>query len=270
MKNNTFSINRFGAFFLYEIKKAWSSCGWSLLIICLLPLIAFLGFEVFASLTRLHWVDGNSAISYISLFAAICVAVMIFPSKIYGEITDKKAGSNYLMIPASTLEKFLSMVLVTCLVLPAAFTVGFFTVEAFVSLIPGYGQPIILSATKAMEEVSYFFTESVDLSINPYLSLYAEWCSTILCFTLGAIFFEKSKTAKTILAMMILGFVLSSVAVSLLQVIDFTGDAFQDFCASFDIEKLHLYFNIVVIGFNLVGFAVLFTAIYYRLRTLKH
>ena len=83
----------------------------------------------------------------------------------YGYLTEKKAGSNWLMVPASKAEKFVSMLLMVCIVIPLLFFVVYMVLDGFLSLVdPTYGQALFTGFTgaygKLLEGLTEFSAES--------------------------------------------------------------------------------------------------------------
>jgi len=274
--NNVFDIKRFWNYFCWDVRNAYNNFGLSLLICGLLPAMMFIvwliGSYVFGNVDTF----GNAEIfrdttKIMMIIGAFFVVILAFPVKQYGGLTDKKAGSTWLMLPASTLEKFISMLLVTCVVVPVCLIVMLFAVDGLLGFIPAYGNRMFVNIPAAIQNVMNEINSNseVTLSMNiPYI-VYLNYCRNILVFTLGAIFFDKSKVAKTILALLLLGFVISTIGgLSIFHsVYNENPKAFLD---SFDVDKLPTYINIFFNLVNIVIFALLDLGIYFRLKTLKH
>lgn len=102
--NNTFNFNRFGKYFLYDLKRQWKNIGMLMLIFALFPIIFYMLYMFFAALFSdegLMWLffgistDGPTLWTRFGVFVAMtAIFVMIFPSRAYGEITDKAKGRN--------------------------------------------------------------------------------------------------------------------------------------------------------------------------------
>ena len=123
MKNDVFSLKRFSRYFVTDLCAAISNYGISLLVLASMILTIDLFSGALSSLTSGSWsgigLGGRSTLMFIFFLAAIISA----PSKIYGHITGRKEGTAFLMLPASTLEKFISMVLICAAVVPLAYFV---------------------------------------------------------------------------------------------------------------------------------------------------
>ena len=158
------------------------------------------------------------------------------------------------MIPASKLEKFLSMVLITAVVIP------------MIAFCVSLGLDALLCAvdhTCGSSLISAFI--SADQKINSIISL-------SLSFLLGAIFFKSSKTVKTFLVL----FALGTVTMTVLFLILFNGVNMAEL-----VENEALANEIVGNGpFGgddfvpalccIVSYVLLLTGIFFRIKTLKH
>jgi hypothetical protein len=152
------------------------------------------------------------------------------PSKIYGFITDKKEGAQFLMLPASPLEKTISMIIVACILMPLAYFAIYFSLDELLCLFdPNCGNPIIM----AIHEFRY---DSVARVVNNMQSdelsgwtrpafMLDDIAQTAMVFLLGALVFKTSKTAKTIGCMILLTLVLSMIIIPIIT------------CGGFDVLK---------------------------------
>ena len=104
----TFNFNRFGKYFLYDLKSRWSDLGIFFLIFALFPFILYLIYIIFATiagdglfnLLSGESVNGPTLMARFITFAIVTgLFVILFPARAYGFITEKKAGSDWLMLP---------------------------------------------------------------------------------------------------------------------------------------------------------------------------
>ena len=264
--NNFFDIKRFWKYICYDVRRARNNYWLSLLIIGLVPIIVFVLQQCFAQLFNGDWGEGNIGIQIGAYFTALIVIVISFPTKVYGSITQKRAGSEWICIPASGFEKFLSMILVTCVLLPACFGFLFFGSDALLSAtVPFYGKPLASYITdlntKLLEE-----TDGI-LQIKIIPMLYLSWCSSILCFTLGATFFKRSKAAKTILVTFAISIIFSFISTAVMGQTSFTIDDFTDIS---DMESFARGINLYVNITSVITFTLLLGGLYARIKTIKH
>ena len=191
------------------------------------------------------------------------------PSRLYGHVTDKRYGTEFLMLPASTFEKFLSLVIISAVVMPLCLAVLLLVSDSLLGLLfPNYyGSPLL-----SMETPSFFGISNTDMVyVNYIFGFVVSWMVNMLVFTLGAIFFKKSKVAKTLLSYfavsMVCGVLFSAVIIRLSQSVPelFPPDLrFTDVQGL--IDALNLFANIWYFFIVLV----LLGLIFWRLKTLKH
>ena len=255
-----FDPERFGKFFAYELNTARQNCGLTLLVTCTMPIIYILLELLFKADVDIN--ESTIGFRWFLAIVAMTITIISFPVKLYGNVTERRAGSWWALIPVSRFEKFLSIVLMTCIILPICFFGLYAAVDALVCLIPDYGEPLIISFSGLKSAGLGFYADYSDFGL--YIDLWLSWCANILIFTLGAIFFRKGKASKTILAIIVLGILFSSVTVSILS-----GMNFEDWEGISDEEvfsKLHALQYVIY----LVADAILLTCIFFRIKTIKY
>ena len=115
--NNTFNFRRFFKIFTYDINKSIKNYGVTFIVLSMMPILSPLIYGVLSLCFSFEW-NVPGLISRCAIFATgLTVLILSFAPSVYGKITDKRYGSEYLMIPASPFEKFLSMTIVTGIVL---------------------------------------------------------------------------------------------------------------------------------------------------------
>ena len=262
--NNVFSFQRFGKFFLYDLQRSKSRYGLSLLVTGLVPIIGFSFIQLFALIINGNWMPNYEVARYVALAVAIFATLLAGPSKIYGDITDKRSGSDWLMIPASTFEKWLSMAIMVCIVLPVILCLLLFVSDSVVALLFPSTYGSILSPSSFSSITDSLSEEGLGINFGGIFFL--NWMETILTFTLGALVFKKSKVVKTILCCflfsMLFGLLFSS-GILPKEWSEGMFDSVKD--ASAFIANVNVTLNIMywVIICALLG------GMYYRLRTIK-
>ncbi len=255
-----FDSKRFGRYFAYELNAARKNCILSLLVTCAIPIIYIL---LKMLVTFDVDVNGTSAgLRWFLAIVAMAITVISLPIKLYGNITERKEGSWWALIPASTFEKFLSVFLMTCVVLPICFFGIYSAVDALLCLIPGYGEPLVKQYFNLGGHLSGYFGGFSSFGL--FLEFWLNWCCSVLSFTLGAVFFRKGKASKTILVIIALGILLSTVSVWILG-----GSSFEDwerFSSDEFLSGMHITQYILYI----VGSVILLTGIFFRLKTIKY
>lgn len=201
---HVFQFSRFGKYFVYELNRLRNNFGVSLLAMGILPLIVY----VFSGILKMFSGSFSPVVmgqeGRISLYCfATLFLVIAFPSKVWGNLTEKHAGSEYLMIPASRLEKFLSMMLVALVVVPLVFNVLYLSSDALLcALFKDCGEPLVYLPSK----LNALLAEDGTLRLvgGGFWIGYMVLVGNILLYLLGALFFKKAKPAKTILCMFLL------------------------------------------------------------------
>ena len=255
-----FDSKRFGRYFAYELNTARQNCGLTLLVTCAMPIIFILLELLFNADLDVN--ESTTGFRWFLAIVAMTITVISFPIKLYGNITERRAGSWWALIPVSRFEKFLSIILMTCVVLPVCFFVLYAAVDALVCVIPEYGKPLIASFSGLKSAGLGFYADYSDFGL--YLDLWLNWCADILIFTLGAIFFRKGKASKTILVIIAFGILASSVAVWALNGMNFENlevISDEDFFSRIHTLQYVLY---------LIADAILLAGIFFRIKTIKY
>ena len=263
--NNIFNIKRFCNYFLYDLRNAKNNYGLSLLILGIMPVVLFIIVQLFSLIFTRDVAMISLGVKYAELSIVSVVAMIGAGVKIYGKLTEKQSGSNFLMIPASTLEKWLSMNLIVCLVVPAVLYALQFATDGLMSfLFPNtYGERVFLFEN-ARGALAYLNDNGVQINVFGLLAL--SWAETILTFTLGALCFKKSKVAKTILVLIAASFVLSIGMVAF----NINDLSYPNYIGFSNATEFVSYMNWTASISYAIFIGGLLCAIYFRLRTLKH
>lgn len=273
--NNTFSFSRFGKFFQYDLRRWISSYGVSLLVFCIMPLVLYVLVPLFSLVFGEGWHSSDIVARGIVMGISVFLVFLTYPSKVYGFLTEKKAGSAYLMIPASTFEKFVSMMINTLLVVPALFLIVYFSLDSLLcALDPRCGEPLFSSLSELLNDFIHLGDKADNMfTINP-VYLYVNFAINILYYLLGALIFKKNKVVYPILIMFGLQIVFSLLAGMLINAGLIDEEMIEKFAESFltgdNLGAWITTFNVVAAMINIiitVGFSV---AIYIRLKTIKH
>ena len=211
---DSFNFNRFGKYFLYDLNARWCDLGIFFLVFALFPFIFYLIYMVLGTLGTNSLgaifagdrIDGPALIVRFITFAIVTgLFVILFPARAYGFITEKKAGSDYLMLPASRAEKFTSMMLISLVVIPVAFVAIYFISDWLLCLLDKTcGNSMLL--TNLNELGSHADVLMVGNGIPLLLATMAE---SIVIFLLGSLIFKKWKVGYTIIALFAINMVLS-------------------------------------------------------------
>ena len=205
--NKTFDFKRFGKYFSYDLLSSWRKAGVSVIVTALLPLWFFFIYELICLVFTGYFRPFNHG-NLPAYFISFAVTAIMFPSRVYGHLTKKKAGSDWILLPASTMEKYVSMILVTCVVLPIVWFATICACDfALSSFFVDYGPFAAFKPFRIMDKLFENISTDVPFIFNGLSTIYISWVCNILTFTLGAIFFRKNKVVYTFLALFAIGLV---------------------------------------------------------------
>lgn len=276
-----FDFRRFGKYFVADLKGCAANYGLSLLLISLSGVMAYLISAAFSLCLGGHWHSLEGEFRFAVFCVAAVVLVVTMPVKCYGHITDKRSGSSFLLLPASTFEKYLSMLVNCIIVIPGLFATVYLSLDWLLTVLDpalerttsevfGKVFSLLMAGSEELAELT-----PQNLQINPFSGI-DDVITMIMIFLLGALCFKKSKTAKTILALMVAGMaislIISPIAVHWFSTHfqDFTpevlngAEAMELFSGTF--KKLQVIDTILDVSI----LAGLFVAVFFRLKTIKH
>lgn len=229
----SFNLNRFGKYFLYDLKSRWSTLGVFFLILALFPFILYLMNMIFAtisggglaSLLTGGSINGPSLAARFVTFALVTgIFVIAFPARAYGFITEKKAGSDWLMLPASRSEKFISMMLTCLVVIPVAFLLLYGLSDWLICLLDkSCGDAIALTNVNKLAGEDSLQQSGFHLVGNGIPLLLVSLAESIAIFLLGSLIFKKWKIGYTIIVLFVINTLLSILFPIFLSNVDFSS-----------------------------------------------
>ena len=278
--NNTFSFNRFKNLLLKDGKMYVRNFGTSLIVFCCLNAIFWIFNLLFRSETM-------PPVRFGMLYLWTALAMMMVPSKVYGNANLSREGVGFAMMPASSLEKFVSMFLYCAIVTPIVVFFGGYLVDTLLSLFPfgGFDKPIRLYTLN--EIVSRMMTDNEgvvqmgELSISAAslfpigvirTSLYMGIIQWAALFMLGNMLFKKHKAGKTFACYLGISY-LFSMLFGLLVV---SSDRIEQWLESLEDlpaeEVVRLWHNATIWGMiiSIVITAVLLYFTYRKIKTQKY
>ena len=213
--NETFDFKRFWTYFKYDLKQMWRNHSKAAIMIGGASAIFYVIWVLCSLVFAQHW---SSPIIYarIGVFFLAFTILELYMVRAYGYLTEKKAGSAWLMVPASKAEKFVSMILMVCIVIPLLFFVAYALIDGFLALVdPTYGQALISGGvgaySKLIEGISAINSESM-ITFSPasliFLAIIGLFCN-FLYFHLCGICFKKNKLVGAIAILFGLSLVMS-------------------------------------------------------------
>lgn len=294
MKNDIFNFRRFGKYFGTDIRTCWANYGLSLLTLTLLtPVALYVIVNAFNLILESSWDGPDLGLRFaVFCFAMVCLVVTM-PVKCYGKLTEKQYGSFWLTLPASRLEKFISMIIITCIIAPLAGILLYIGADALICAIDhtcgrnliqggihflqnwselGHMTLNLVDETLTIEDAA--LTKQLLEQINSPMLYIDEIFGITLPFLLGAIFFKNGKTVKTILAL----FAISSVSSAIMAPVveswshELLANINNDPNVILSMFNNGLFKNLVLldtISDTVINTAML-VCIWLRIKTLKH
>ena len=210
--NNTFNIQRFGKILKHDGLNFFPNFILSLAILWAIPVVIYL-------FTALMPTDGTKqiydAMSRVNVIDALLkIAIIIAPAILYKTCNDSRKGIGYAMLPASTLEKFLSMVIYCVIVTPIIYVAGSLAIDTILTLFNGPYKDFAASLYfDKFSQIEYSFEQhgtkvmlddALPIFINNLSPAFMRVLSILGTLMLSSIFmfgnmiFKKRKTGKMI------------------------------------------------------------------------
>ncbi len=198
--NQTFSFHRFSLL----LKKHWADNKKRYF----LAIAAFMGlllcWFVFVMLTDSYdpMAKGLQQVSY---YFPLFLIGGFYASQFFSDLSSRPKGINFLMVPASILEKFLCSLLYTLVFFFVVYTAAFYLVDALMVLAanaahPGYNE-IVNGVAPAKASIANVFT-SDEFGTNGNIAWYIflVLIGVQSFYLLGSVYFEKYSFIKTSIA----------------------------------------------------------------------
>lgn len=274
MTNETFSFQRFWNYFKYDLTQLWRHNGLAVVMLGFISLIVYLVWVIFSVIFTGSW-NAPGIEARIVVFFIGWIILVLGMTRTYGYLTQKRAGSAWLMVPASALEKFISMLIITLILMPLAFFASYMLIDGALALIdPTVGKAILASSGDLMAFVNHALEVSAQKGVEFNLKLMAfplilQCMYNILYFLFCGVIFKKWKLAGAFAILVGIGMV-SSLLFSTLAL---HGWAQRLELVTDDPLALQSFVNASMnygTAFNVLVFIGLAVGIYYRIKTLKH
>ena len=193
--SDTFNFQRYWTYFKFYLKQMWRNHAKAAVVIGGSIAILYVIWVLLSLVFTQEWTAPGSGARVATFFVAYTVLVL-YQTRTYGYLTDKRAGSSWLMIPASRTEKFVSMLLMTLIVIPVLFVVVFFLLDGLLSVVdPTYGKTFISAFAElwgdTLSGFSSFNSESplivplsalIIMTITGIFSGFLYWLLCGICF----------------------------------------------------------------------------------------
>lgn len=270
MKNEVFNGSRFWSYFKYDLIQMWRNHVKAAILIGFSGLIFYIIGIAFNAVFDKVWA-APTFVARAIVFGLAIFALELYQTRTYGYLTNRRKGAAWLMLPASGFEKWLSMMIMTLLVIPVAFLCTYTAIDGILSLAdPTYGPMLLGSAKDAVQKVSvalaqandeYSTTWSLGLFVLPML---AGYMCNFLYFLLCGVTFRRNKILWAFLILF---------GTSILLSTGMTAFGLQN---HYDVEELSDAETIIRSALNWstcisLAIAACFAGgIFYRIKTLKH
>ena len=274
--NNTFDWNRFKKLVAMDFR------GMSMLIITLIPTAIWILFSLINMSPNVD-MEIPAFVRLIFLAGILTLATIFAPSRMFKTCNLPKDGIYYAMLPASHREKYLSQLFYCVIICPILCLLAGFVVDTLLTLMP-FGvykhyiwEPISYLCGSYDVDMAAIGEESAEALQLIKFSLSAIIFACILSYlTYSATFlftntiFKSHKVLKTVLALIIINFVISIIANPILLVVMANNaDSFENVTPE---GFLSFYKTILIVG-NVVSaiFAAGFYVwTYFRLKRMKY
>ena len=215
--NNTFNFNRFKNLLLKDGKMYIRNFGTSLIVCCCLNAIFWIFNLLFGS-------SSESAFRFGMLCLWTGLAMMMVSEKVYGKANLSREGVSFAMLPASSLEKFVSMFIYCAIVTPIVVFFGGYLVDTLLSFFPfgGFEKPIhlytinevvrMIDNSEGVVQAGGMVVSFTDvfpvaaIRISLYVGI-VQWAAI---FMLGNMLFKKRKAGRTFACYLGISYLLST------------------------------------------------------------
>ena len=262
--NEVFDIKRFGKLVQYEVVNYMPRFFKSLLI--------------FASIIFAMWTMDSDmlAASRARLVQFLfTLAVTLSPFIVYKDVNNRKKGYIYAMIPASTLEKLLSMIVICVVVVQCLSYVVLQATDILLWLLSqaGIGSFVHLDIYNPFaDNWGTIILKNGDIGEFglPLLDSFLSTEVPIFYAMMFNVIFRKNKVLKTVLFNMALAFV-SVVLITMLFDTDFIDNAWDMLRNCFDSEEGFIIFWLVFWKISALLFGFLYLVItYFRIKKVNY
>jgi hypothetical protein len=209
--------------------------GWTLIVLWALPVIMW--FLTYISMETFDTGVISNRDTKISIL--MWLSLMIVPSRLYKNYNDSRKGVVLAMTPASSLEKFLSMILYCVVITPIVYLIGALFIDTILALKPGTNpydgfifSDFFSKNYESYREILSLGEEELNRSIYDYMlskNHFIYKVIQILGFTSLFMFtnmlFKKRKLSKTIGILTLLGIIFSILVVRYVMNLEYNFDA---------------------------------------------
>ena len=273
--NNTFEFNRFKNLLVKDGRRYIRNYGTGLIVFCCLN-------AIFWTFNLLFGTSSQQPFRFGMLCTWTALAMMMVPEKVYGKANLSREGVSFAMLPASSLEKFISMFLYCAIVTPIIVFFGGYLVDTLLSLFPfgGFEKPIHLYTINELVrmagdskgvaqtgEMDIAFTDVFPIGVIR-TSIYMGIIQWAAIYMLGNMLFKKHKAGKTFACYLGISYVLSTifgVVLTSSRPLQLWLESLEDFPAE---EVIRIAHNGMICGM-VVGIIITALLLYFTYRKIK-
>lgn len=285
--NKNFEWSRFCKVVRKDFNNIWPQAGTTLLIITLLPIAIWLLWWVIMGLSEDVPFIAPEVRWYMIAVVELLVCI-VTPSRLYRTCNLQKEGIYFAMLPASKLEKYLSMLLFSILVCPLLCLVGGIVLDYFLTLLPFGPYSKWLWQTDYLAQgldgyralvAGAFYNDEVDtlrLLADVFtpgrivLIFILNYLNSVALYMFTNTIFKKHKVLQTILWTMLISFALNIITTPIMGAVMMNGNWVEEIMNwSAPVSSLNAFFWIST-AWNAVLTAVFFWWAGYRLKHMKY
>lgn len=283
--NDIFSFKRFGRTLRHDIIGTANRAGLSMLLTPAIVLLAVALVMQLYDLIFMYRFGEEIPVYPVARFVILCIThiiLMLFmATSSFGHLTDRRNNITQLMLPASTLEKFLSITIIYYIFTPIVIFLAGWAGDTLIALTGLGGFTGYMNPADMAHSIDKFYGEILVPGMAPVLnhalwSWLAGYFMAAAFVLLCAILFKSYKVLKTIAVYLGLSLVLGNLqtiffgkkVLFLMEGIETQSAEQAEYIPMqiFDTADKLLQYGLI---FSIVAFIALSIAIYYRLRTVK-
>lgn len=281
--SETFNFKRFCTFFGYDLKQMWRRNAKTAILIGGGGLIFTLFWISFSLLFFLKFSTPTWPWR-LGMFV-VCVTILhFFITRTYGFLTDRKKGPDYLMVPASGLEKYISMMIITIIIIPLIFTLAYFSIDALLCLCFPESGANLFQMTSTFFDNAFVGINEMNNQLAKEMIPFRMPASNIviilllmhgfnmLYYLLCGLIFKRFKILWSIIISVLLGIIVSSVMTAYVGVGHFgPWQEMQTLAPTPEeafgiVERMFTFIKCYMI----VGIVAMAVGIYFRLKKVSH
>ena len=178
--------------------------GWTLVVLLAIPILIWS--ILYVNMDEPDALMNNERYGFLLVLAII--AMILAPSRLYKNANDSRKGIQFAMLPASNLEKFLSMSIFCLVVTPLLYLVSAVVIDCILTLIPGknpYGW-FVIGEIFDINIVKVELNDDIFLMSLPFYQVFL-LLSYVSIFMFTNMIFKRRKVSKTIGILALIGII---------------------------------------------------------------